>query len=373
MCKISRYQSLFLALLAMPLLGACQIFWQDNPGTPDASIDAGSRCIGDGDAGVNRDIDILFVIDNSGSMFEEQASLAANFPNFMSVLDNIQGGLPNVHIGVVSSNVGVGGYNIAGCGGDGDNGELQNVARGACTPPSGKFISDVASASGTTRVRNYEGTLADTFSCISRLGTSGCAFEQHLESMKRALEPFQTVNAGFLREHAYLAVVFIADEDDCSAGNSSVYDPNDTALTSTLGPLESFRCTEFGITCAEGNLTRNAASYTQCRPRTDSYLRNPQDYVDFLKNLKCDPSKILVAGIVGNPDPVRVTFNDMGHPQLAHSCLDPSGIGGAADPAVRLKYVLDQFPGSTMTSICNNDLSSALQKIAEQFAATIGH
>ena len=74
--------------------------------------------------GSNRDIDILFVIDNSGSMAQEQAALATNFPLFMAVLNGIQGGLPNVHIGVVSSNVGVGGYNIPGCIGQGDNGAL---------------------------------------------------------------------------------------------------------------------------------------------------------------------------------------------------------------------------------------------------------
>ena len=56
---------------------------------------------------VNRDIDILFLIDNSGSMTEEQASLVANFNRFINVLETIEGGLPNVHIGVVSTDVGV--------------------------------------------------------------------------------------------------------------------------------------------------------------------------------------------------------------------------------------------------------------------------
>ena len=55
---------------------------------------------------LNRDLDILFVVDNSGSMAGEQASLAANFPSFIGVLQTIEGGLPNVHIGILSSNVG---------------------------------------------------------------------------------------------------------------------------------------------------------------------------------------------------------------------------------------------------------------------------
>ena len=37
---------------------------------------------------VNKDVDILFVIDNSGSMGEEQGKLAGNFSSFISVLED---------------------------------------------------------------------------------------------------------------------------------------------------------------------------------------------------------------------------------------------------------------------------------------------
>ncbi len=330
--------------------------------------------------GSNRNIDILFVVDNSGSMGQEQASLNTNLPSFMNVLANIEGGLPNVHIGVVSSNTGVGGYNIQGCGGDGDDGALQNTAHPpagqSCTPPQGRFISDELGADGVTRVKNYSGTLEGTFTCIAALGTTGCGFEQHLESMKRALDGSQPANAGFLRPDAFLAVVILADEDDCSAVDSRVFDPNDTALTGTLGPLSSFRCTEFGITCAEGNLTRTAGSYTGCQVRSDSpFMRNPDDYVTFLKGLKTDPNLIIVSGILGNPEPVRTEIAtsgmNAGNPELSPSCTSANG---DAAPGVRLKYFLDQFPNrNTFTSICNSDLSAGLQQIAEQLARIIGN
>jgi hypothetical protein len=334
--------------------------------------------------GSNRNIDILFVIDNSGSMGEEQASLGTNFPKFMAVLNGIEGGLPNVHIGVVSSNVGVGGYGIPGCtenNGKGDDGLLQgdgNKLNGPnspeCTdvPTGGKpFIEDVVPEGGS-EIKNFSGTLENTFTCIATLGTDGCGFEQHLESMKRALDGHNAANSAFLRKDAFLAIIIIADEDDCSAVNSAVFDPMDISLTGTLGPLESFRCTEFGITCAEGNLTRTAGTYTACKPRTDSpYLRNPQDYVNFVKGLKDDPNLIIVSGILGNvTDTLRVRL-DGNKPKLVESCS--STANGTADPAIRIKYFLDQFPGSTNTSICNNDLSAALQKIAENLARVIGN
>src|SRR6476469_1440191 len=55
---------------------------------------------------VNRNIDILFVIDDSPSMLDKQTNLKANFPNFINVLNTIEGGLPNVHLGVVTSDLG---------------------------------------------------------------------------------------------------------------------------------------------------------------------------------------------------------------------------------------------------------------------------
>src|SRR5215471_18035003 len=238
--------------------------------------------------GTNRNLDILFVVDNSDSMREEQNSLATNFPKFIDVLNQIQGGLPDVHIAVVSSDVGISPmYTVEGCNGNGDDGLMQNTPRvTGCQPPNGgaRYIEDISLMTGG-RQRNYNGNLADVFSCIARLGTLGCGFEEHLESMKRALSATKVENAGFLRQNAYLAVIIIGDEDDCSARDFSVFNP-DPALNnvnSPLGPLASFRCTEFGVTCDGHNISRSPANYQDCSPRGDSYLQHPQAYVDFLR------------------------------------------------------------------------------------------
>src|SRR4051812_12523969 len=59
---------------------------------------------------VNTDLDIVFMIDNSFSMKEEQDNLARNFPVFISALEALPEGIPNVHIGVVTSDLGSGKY-----------------------------------------------------------------------------------------------------------------------------------------------------------------------------------------------------------------------------------------------------------------------
>jgi hypothetical protein len=311
----------------------------------------------------NRDLDLLFVIDNSGSMYEEQVSLAANFSRFLSALENLEGGLPSLHVGVVSTDLGAEPYNLPNCEGNGDNGVLQSTPQGQCTGPNGAFIQDTLNPDGT-RTRNYDGTLSDTFACIARLGTSGCGFEQQLESMRRALDGR---NAGFLRPDANLGVVFVTDEDDCSVFDTAMYDPSQTTLDSPLGPLSSFRCFEFGVECANDPDPREAGPRQDCQPRSSSpYMHGAQEYIDFLRGLKPSPEQVMVAGIIGDPVPVAVGNDPQtGNPMLLPSCT--SGAGQAA-PGVRLRAFLDGFPNRyAFGSICNENLSDILTSLGSMF------
>jgi hypothetical protein len=322
---------------------------------------------------INRDLDILFVIDNSQSMSEEQQSLAENFIRFTEVLENIEGGLPNIHLGVVSSDVGAGSGGIQNCSGNGDNGVLQAAPQvSGCSPPSGAFISDTDADEDGTRERNYSGSLAETFSCIAQLGITGCGFEQHLEAMRRALNGSNPANANFLRESAFLAVIFIADEDDCSTADADMFDTSQTSISSELGPLSSFRCFEFGVECEPDSRTVNGPR-ENCAPREDSeYMYGIQEYVDFLRSLKSqDPGLLITAGIIGDPEPVSVGRNNMNIPELQPSCVTNAG---EAAPAIRLTNFLGQFPNrSTVTTICNEDLTDALLQIADLLAEVIGN
>jgi hypothetical protein len=322
----------------------------------------------------NRDIDILFLVDKSPTMKDEQQSLAENFPRFIEVLERSPGGLPNVHIGVITQDIGAGGFSTGGtCKGDGDAGRLQNTPRvPGCSPPSGTFISDVANADGT-RQRNYTGALADTFSCIAQVGPDGCGFEQHLESLKRALDGSVPENAGFIRPDAYLGIIILSDEDDCSAFDTAVFTPVDQPLTEPLGPLSDFRCAEFGWTCDGGPVARASAVYTSCEPRQDSpFLNHPQVYADFVKSLKpADPSLIIASAIIGDGTRFEVGPDDRQNPEVKPSC--GTSIQNA-EPMPRVRYFTEQFTGrNTFASICAADFSASLVVIAEQLAQVIGN
>lgn len=350
------------ALLAIPVLVATSGCNSHDLSSQDPQICAESWK--DVPVSMQRDVDLLFVIDDSGSMAEEQASLATNFYRFVNVLENIEGGLPNIHIGVVSTDLGASPYDIAGCDGIGDGGRLLATPRGSCQGPDDAFISDIELADGS-RVRNYSGDLADTFACIAELGTNGCGFEQPLEAMKRALDGSNPGNTGFLRDDAYLMVVIISDEDDCSAADNALFDPSD----STLGALSSFRCFAQGVACNPDD-PRTPGAKSNCQPRDDSTLvASVQSYVDFLRGLKPDPSMVMVADISGPTGPVQVISGDGGEPELADACTSNAG---SAAPSVRLGAFLQGFPArNTHTSICNDDLADALILIAEDLVTTL--
>jgi hypothetical protein len=292
--------------------------------------------------------------------------------------------LPNLHIGVVTSDLGTSaaadampgpgiGSGPGSCSGNGKNGNLQTNAA-----VQGAFIDDEPNLDGA-RVTNYTGTLQDAFSAIASVGAGGCGFEQHLEAVKRALNN-NPANAGFLRPDANLAVILVGDEDDCSLEHTTLLGTD----TATLGPLQSFRCTRFGITCDDGGATADEMNVPGpkggCHSNEQSeYLTHLADYKAFLDGLKPDPLMVMVGTIVGNPEPLEVELRAPpggGTPisALAHSCawVDAGNATVVADPAVRDVEFAKMFDRNAVGTVCQQDQSPALIAIARQIDAMTG-
>jgi hypothetical protein len=324
---------------------------------------------------VNRDLDLLFVIDNSGSMGEEQDSLKANFPKFIDVLNTIQGGLPNVHIAVINSDMGtLGGPPILGTGGCANNG-TDGVMRELPGQPNVRYISDIKDDVTGTRTANYTGSLSNVFSQMAAVGTGGCGFESHLGSMRRALD--NPTNAGFLRPDAYLAVIIIADEDDCSLkpGQGGAFFGQ-----TSLSDIQSYACFKASTVCDETETIGDSPGpRTNCRTNDASPTAEKiSAFVDYLKSKKTDPKLLIVGGIIGNSTPVAVTTRTLQNgkivPKLVPSCTYQAPVGGLqrADPGVRLETFLKSFTNTTTTTICKSDLSDGLVQIAQLLKTIIG-
>ncbi len=340
---------------------------------------------------VSADIDILFVIDNSSSTSDKQALFQTNFTNFVTALDAFPTGRPNLHMGVVTTTVDDGApagalTPICGQGADQQNGLLQTGSA-----VTGRYISDIATAagSGAPRTTNYSGTLETAFASIADVGDTGCGFEAELEAMKRALDgTTNAMNSGFIRPAAYLAVIILTDEDDASikdgsAGNAVfLVDPEKTDFP--LQPEFAYNCDQ-QITAGSGS-----AFYTNCVPRTDSYLQDPAYYSSFLASVK-DPARTVVAVIAAPPPPpfqtadnppqaANITYgagaNTIGtgavvfptetqDPALLPSCSTTLSDGNAfGRPAIRLASFLSAYGDrGKFYNICQNSYGAALTDI----------
>ena len=245
-----------------------------------------------------RDVDILFLIDNSPSMGPMQKALADNLPRMIEELDKLPDGRPNLHIGVVSSDMGAGSQGIGGnCntvlgdrgllwGNDPTPGVRATVAPGSqwaiaagitdgCGLNSGaRWIEDIQMPNGGVgRQVNYSGgltALSSVFACLARgVGVAGCGCVHQLQALRVALNPqkigcdaqgdncmdVNMANVGFLREEAQLLIILVTGQDDCSAmpsnaSNDNLFmndprDPNTNASTETA----RLRCAARGHIC----------------------------------------------------------------------------------------------------------------------------
>ncbi len=324
-----------------------------------------------------KDLDILFVIDNSTSMSPKQKAIAQAIPAFMKKIDETGA---NYHIGVVTTDVGTLPPGVSGFPGStetrcntakGDDGMLQNKACSSRIPVGGQnsefgqacLGSSVTGATGlcpdpsfvprepwidkTGTTINVSSPSASglaasvvaerAFKCIGLVGDYGCGVEAPLESMKRALDGHLTDNRGFLRDSSVLAVIFITDEDDCSVQlaqrthldpASASCDPKNPDPDYSCFNLD-YRCVAKSIVCDESLATPGLKH--NCRERTGSFLEPTEKYAKFLAALR-RPERLVVAGI------------------WTPSILDFQARGGTGDGRLEIDTAV---PGDLSTNLLN--------------------
>jgi hypothetical protein len=337
------------------------------------------------DKGTDAKLDILFMVDNSSSMEPLQRKLAQSFAAFTGVIETLPGGAPDLHIGVVSSDMGAGATGGPGCNSNGGDRGLLQFAPKDPVRCQGLELSDSYLALHTdpataSVVTNYGApSLSDAFVCIASLGQAGCGLEHQLSSVRHALDPqlAPIENAGFLRPDAYLAVVLLTNEDDCSAPlDSPIFDSDSKYVSDPLGPLTSFRCNYVGHICNDGNrsgppsLTK-AGTLTNCHSAEDGRLDKVADFVSFLKGLKSDPARVFFAAVTGPATPYEVALTGQANnddsvshwPEVQHSCTAADGT--YADPSVRISEAVTAFgTHGALASICGDSMAPALHDIS---------
>jgi hypothetical protein len=193
---------------------------------------------GNGTEGCSK-VDFLFVIDNSGSMGDNQDSLIGSFPGFIQSIQTTLTEAQDYHIMVVDTDAQWGGecqllcplfFNVCPdipqypCG----------IVPDACDSTLGAGVvhtmaSDAPNVpcSFTTGARYMDSTepdLTSAFQCAAKVGSDGDGSERQMGAMVGALSPVLAepgaCNEGFVRQDAILVVTIITDEEDAASNGN---------------------------------------------------------------------------------------------------------------------------------------------------------
>jgi len=331
----------------------------------------GGGC-GGSDLGCTDKIDLLFVIDNSGTMAVEQENLARNFPLLVQQLENLEdseGNPVNPDVQIMVTNTDYGnplctafepeGYDpsegapittpctdrIADFTGLGSNPDsvptaCTNSCVSGAAPEGDPFVAfdsmgDNIPDSITEADINGDGVpdspVAQALGCLGPQGINGCGYESPLENMLQALNPDAEWNEGarpFLRPDALLAIAIITDEADCSVQN---YDIMTDATYQEIEPgsmepeSSSAICWNAGVSCQGPDAN---GVYSDCvASNTASTLQPTSRYVNYLVNTlrENQQKEVVMLGILGVPE---VTAHNKDAP------FEPTA-GGVADLVYR--------------------------------------
>ncbi len=156
-------------------------------------------------------VDMLFCIDNSGSMADKQQVLSDSINTFIGQF--VVRGV-DFHIGVVTTDVS-----------STDANYWAGKLPGYIEPNRGRLISKYTDSTGAGRYLTSSTTgVVEKFKANSKPGTSGSGDEQCFASMLYALDTAMIApggfNEGFVRDDALLSMIVVSDEDEDVAKNN---------------------------------------------------------------------------------------------------------------------------------------------------------
>ncbi len=192
-------------------------------------------------------VDVLFVVDNSGSMMEEQQSLGANFASFMSAA--LESGV-DYHIGVTTTGLDPSSGGWSQCPGGAEGGE-----NGRLFPVDGstpRIITPLTPNAAALFATNTHVGVCHW----NEQGLDG-AYHALSDPLLNSLDDPRTPqpadgNGGFLRPEARLVIIFISDEEDFSTQPVPFYetyfrslkdnDPSKLSISAIVGPRDLSTC-----------------------------------------------------------------------------------------------------------------------------------
>lgn len=190
---------------------------------------------------VPKPVDILWVVDNSGSMANSQANLAANFQSFIQRFQSLNYDF-RMGVGTTDAFLAFDYMNPS------NNPSYINFSKlrdGAGTNSSGVFVMNPSTPN-----------LQNVFITNITQGISGYGDERAFSSIEAIFS--NSFNSDFRRSSAFLAIIIVSDEDDFSHDSNTYTDNyNDTSIK-PIAYYKSYLDTLTGSTADQRNYSVNA-------------------------------------------------------------------------------------------------------------------
>jgi len=154
-----------------------------------------------------RPVDLLWIVDTSGSMEEEQTYLAANFQSFITTLKNT-----GIHFQTAITSTDV-------CDPSGAYTQMcpANYGGSSKTNLRGSFVG----SSGRKILKDTDSDLISRFTSYTNLGINGSGFEHGLTAATMAItKSLNGQNEPLIRQEAFLSIIVVSDEEDDGIGLS---------------------------------------------------------------------------------------------------------------------------------------------------------
>lgn len=195
-------------------IGCSQVKFQT---TPSADCSAVNSTFGQGSCITKNDhsqdfdytvsvgnVDMLFVDDNSGSMYTEQSKMAAQFPGFLDAISDL-----SYRIGIITTD-------ITGSG-PGHAGQFLEFAPGQTVLQNDSRVKDATHYDNITK---FQKTIkrSETLLCPNNPGCPS-GDERGIYALNEALDHAGSTN--FFRPSGHLAIVILSDEDERSTGGGA--------------------------------------------------------------------------------------------------------------------------------------------------------
>ena len=386
----------------------------DPDATPSADTDSGQDDGDDGDDGDDdgtvgappTSVSILVVVDNSGSMGEEQGRIGPALGELAASLTEAD---IDWRLGVTTSDDSNpwcpgttpenGTLRLSSCLGrltqfQFTGAETIDSTMVACLDHCDQATVDVVptvieggsetkrrpwleSIDGTSNLAGG-GSMADAIACVAPQGINGCGFEQPLECMYKAIQNAEGVDHpqfGFIPDGALLVVLLVTDEVDCSFNDDqeTIFHPDDERTfwgdPDAVSPTSAV-CWNAGVRCS-GSTCMSANQ----DPRGNLVDANVADSaavmfpVSRYGGLMAERSAMVML-IAGSESDGSVTYTRSADAQF----FDDFGVGpgcesagGRALPPVRQREFAAMYPvdgGQTLFSICDSDYGPAMAALS---------